>query len=196
MRRYPLAGPATSAVMPKCAKPKLASQSPPSAARRQCTPDTRPAPASDGTRHDPCGRRPAPPACPAPAAGRCRTATACSRRHCPGHRANGRRAQLAHHDGVHHALRHPAQLAEHHRHGQRHHRAQLRLTRLGHISFFGLGFLNLIFAATSDSSSCPTPTSKSPRGRSSSARSTCPRFASSQPGVNPCGTSSPSRSFP
>ena len=41
-----------------------------------------------------------------------------------GHGTNRRRPQLAHHDGVHHALQHPAQLAENDRNRQRDHRTQ------------------------------------------------------------------------
>jgi len=39
---------------------------------------------------------------------------------------DGRRPQLAHHDGVHNALGHPAQLAQHHRNRQRDHRGEFR----------------------------------------------------------------------
>ena len=67
-----------------------------------------------------------------------------------------------------------------------------RLTRLGHISFFGLGFLNLIFAATA-SQLHPSRRISLRRlvGTSSSAPSPCPRVASSPHGANPCAISFP-----
>ena len=72
-----------------------------------------------------------------------------------------------------------------------------RLTRLGHISFFGLGFLNLIFAATAGQLLLSGYYLQvASWALVASAPSPCRQFASFPLGVSPCGVSSQSRSFP
>ena len=112
--------------MPKCVSAKLAAERQHHQRHAwQCTPGTRPAPASDGTHRGRRARRPAKPACPAPAAARCRTAKACNKPRCPAPPRRWPPAPACPTMMVSTTpCSHPAQLAQDNRNRQRHHGAQ------------------------------------------------------------------------